>query len=538
VSPLPSRDRVPDYIAKGAHLALRQLNAAPEQRRARHLASEVGTPPAPGSPRVAILTPRDWAVHVQWEGMIAQALRLRGADVRFITCGGGLEICDRANVWESPPMPCSTCHRYVEGSLAAHGFEQTPIRDGWIDRDPEKEDAWVELDATPADQLLELESLGLPLGRLVDIPTKWFLMGSQLADDPLGNLTVRRFLRSARRVVRGLESALDRLQPDVVLLLNGLFFFEAVCWALCRQRGIDVVSYERGLIKDTLLFQRGSPACLPDVTDAWERWKGVPLTAEENAELDMYIEGRQHGRRTIDRFWGDARFERPDRKTPGRLVVLFPNLTWDSAVIGQEVAFARIQDWLLAAVDAMAARPDDELIIRIHPAEAKLPGKRTREPIGGFLAARYPVLPPNVHIIDATDPTSSYPLMASCDVGLVLTSTTGVELALQGKPVIVAGNTHYRGKGFTVDVSSPAQFQAALDSVLADPAPFAPDPELVRRYAYLFFFRTPVDSPGVEEHILGLARITVRDVDELKPGVDPSLDRICDGILHGASFMP
>ena len=88
---------------------------------------------------MTILTPRSWAAHVQWEAMIAQALRLRGAEVDFVTCGGGLEICDRANLWEAPPMPCRTCTRYVDASIDAHGFAATghgrglelaPIRPG------------------------------------------------------------------------------------------------------------------------------------------------------------------------------------------------------------------------------------------------------------------------------------------------------------------------------------------------------------------------------------------------------------------------
>ena len=33
--------------------------------------------------------------------------------------------------------------------------------------------------------------------------------------------------------------------------------------------------------------------------------------------------------------------------------------------------------------------------------------------------------------------------------------------------------------------------------------------------------------------MLGLARLTTTSLDELAPGVDPDLDRICDGILHG-----
>ena len=467
--------------------------------------------------------------------MIAQALRLRGADVRFITCGGGLEICDRSNVWEAPPMPCATCTRYVEGSVDAHGFERLALRAGW-QRDGAAD--WPELDATSHADLADLEDLGLPLGRLVDIPSKWFLMGTQVSNDPIGPVTVRRFLRSARQVARGLEHALDDLRPDVVLLLNGLFFFEAICWELCRRRGIDVVSYERGLIKETLVFRRGAPACLLDISEAWEHWKDIALTPAEDAELDEYLDQREHGKRTIDQFWGDAEFGTVARRARGRLVTLFTNLTWDSAVIGQELAFARIQDWLAAAIEAFAERPDDELIVRIHPAEAKLPGKNTREPIQTYIEQRFPTLPSNVRIIAATDPTSSYPLMLASDVGLVFTSTTGLELALRGKPVLVAGRTHYRDKGFTVDVASPEEFIVALDKALADPEALAPDVEMARRYAYLFFFRAPVASPGVEEHVLGLARITVKDLAELAPGHNASVDRICDGILDGGDFSP
>ena len=535
MSPLPRSDRLAEYGLKGVHLALRQVGQAPEQRTARHLAAQAPAAPPEGATRVAILTPRDWAAHVQWEGMIAQALRLRGADVRFITCGGGLEICDRANVWEGPPMPCSTCTRYVEGSIDAHDFDRVALRKGWQDDDPGD---WPEADATSAADLTDLEALGLPLGRLVDIPSKWFLMGSQLGDDPLGALTVRRFLRSARRVARGLEKTLDDLRPNVVLLLNGLFFFEAICWELCRRRGIDVVTYERGLIKETLVFRRGAPACMLDVSESWDRWKDVPLTPAEDAELDTYLQEREQGGRTIDRFWGDATFGSVARRRTGRLVTLFTNLTWDSAVIGQELAFPSIQEWLATAIEAFADRPDDELIVRIHPAEAKLPGKQTREPIRAFIDDRLPDLPPNVRIVDATDPTSSYPLMMASDAGLVFTSTTGLELAVRGKPVIVAGQTHYRGNGFTVDVSTPDEFAAALDKVLADPASLVPDIETARRYAYLFFFRAPVDSPGVEEHVLGLARITVRDLAELEPRRNQSVDRICDGILNRADFVP
>jgi hypothetical protein len=124
--------------------------------------------------------------------------------------------------------------------------------------------------------------------------------------------------------------------------------------------------------------------------------------------------------------------------------------------------------------------------------------------------------------------------MDASDVGLVFTSTAGLELALHDVPVIVAGQTHYRGKGFTVDVASPDEFQTALAAAVADPQAVAPDRDLARRYAYLFFFRAPIGAPYVEEHVPGLARITSPDLTELEPG-HAEVDRICDKILGAAS---
>ncbi len=537
MSPVPNRDRLNEYAVKAGQLGLRQIARAPEQVQARrlaaHAAERVG--PSAGGKRVTILTPRDWASHVQWEGMIAQALRLRGAQVSFVTCGGGLAICDRVNTYEGPPMPCRSCTRYVNDSIDAHGFTRIPLRDGWEQDDPGD---WPELDALGLQELFEVEHDGLPLGQLVSIPVRWFLMRSMLDDDPLAPLTTRRFLRSARRIAQGIDATLDRQAPDVVLLLNGLFLFESIASALCRRRGIDVVTYERAFLPDTLLFHRSQPENLYDVSGAWQTARSVALTPEEDAELDSYLRDRRVGRRTGDRYWVRARFESPGKTQGGRRAVLFTNLTWDSAVLGQEGGFASIHEWLTTAIDAFADRPDDELIVRIHPAEVKLAGKQTRESIGDYIATRYPVLPPNVQVIAATDTTSSYTLMEASDIGLVLTSTTGLELALHGTPVIVAGQTHYRDKGFTVDVTTPTELTATLAKALDDPSSCAPDTALARRYAYLFFFKAPVDAPGVEEHIPGLARITMADLAELEPGRNASVDRICDGILDGRDFGP
>ena len=103
----------------------------------------------------------------------------------FMTCGGGLEQCGRVNVHEGPPMPCATCSRYVDGSVDAHGFRRVGIREGWSLDDPGD---WPELDGMALDELLDVVEEGLPLGALVSIPVRWFLLASRIEDDPLAAL--------------------------------------------------------------------------------------------------------------------------------------------------------------------------------------------------------------------------------------------------------------------------------------------------------------------------------------------------------------
>ena len=118
------------------------------------------------------------------------------------------------------------------------------------------------------------------------------------------------------------------------------------------------------------------------------------------------------------------------------------------------------------------------------------------------------------------------------DAGLVFTSTSGLELALLGKPVIVAGLTHYRGKGFTVDADSRESHRTALDAIIRDPASAWPDVELARRYANLFFFDAVEQQPPVAEPIGGLARLTTTDPNDLLPGSHGGIDAACDRIFQ------
>jgi hypothetical protein len=109
-----------------------------------------------------------------------------------------------------------------------------------------------------------------------------------------------------------------------------------------------------------------------------------------------------------------------------------------------------------------------------------------------------PALPDHIHIIGPTDKINTYDLIEIADLALVYTTTVGVEAAMNGRPVIACGNTHYRKRGFTIDPDTWEEYFASLESVLGDLESHRLTEEQIARawnYGYRFFFEYPRPFP-------------------------------------------
>ena len=109
-----------------------------------------------------------------------------------------------------------------------------------------------------------------------------------------------------------------------------------------------------------------------------------------------------------------------------------------------------------------------------------------------------PEIPEHIHIIAATDKINTYDLIEIADLGLAYTTTVGMETAMNGIPVICCGQTHYRGRGFTIDPNTWDEYFAALERVLSDlPAHRLNEEQTAKawNYAYRFFFEYPRPFP-------------------------------------------
>jgi hypothetical protein len=469
-----------------------------------------------------VVTFRVWQNHAVVEMMLAGALRERGAHVSMLSCGGGLPFCSVGWARRSYPRPCDRCAHFTDKVAEASGLEHRRLADH-LPWGADARRAWDEPPAAGA----------IDYGRSGALTATWTLKTTQPEQVENGAAMLRDSAVTAAAVEEAFGRVLDEARPDVVLLTNGTLVEEDVMAKVARARGVRAVTYGYGIHEDSVMLSSAEePALEARNEELWAEVRDTPLTPEEDAWLDRIVAERERGSGTADYFGAAGDGPEELRRALGvpaaaRVVTLFTNLTWDSAALFKDVAFATTSDWVRHAVRVADANPELHLVVRVHPAEASA---GTQEPAAAAARAEFAELPPNVHVIEGHEPVNSYALVDASDTVLVYTSTVGMEAALRGRPVVVAGRTHYRGRGFTIDAETADEVTAAM---LGAEAPGPDRVALARRYAYAFFFRLMVPMPAlVRQAGWQFAHVTPGQID-LRPGADPYLDLICDRILDG-----
>lgn len=496
----------------------------------------------PSAHRILFLSMRGWSTHLAIETTLAHAVRLRGAEPVFVTCGGRLPICDVAPIHAAPPMPCHSCSSYATGAIEAAGFTPQTLT-SFIDVARLRAEARQRLNRLPDLASCEaFEETGQPLGQWVRTSVLWFLSRGTLNDDAETVRVYRLFLVSAVVLRQAFTAVLDKLQPKSVFLLNGSFFAERILCELATLRGTPCVRYEKGFMTDTILlgpWARGSDDLDPGA-QAWQDARAIPLDAAEVSEIEGYLDERVSGGRTHDNLWRQrevdvAAIEASLQLEPGRpKVTLFSNILWDSAIQDKDVAFPSMTHWLLEAIRWASTQRQIDLVVRIHPAEVRLANHVTRERMLDLISSAIPELPDNVRVVPPESIISSYALMRSSSIGLVYTSTIGLELATQGIPAVVAASTHFGMRGFTWDPPDAQAYWKTTERLLTDP-PSEYERHHLRslalRYAHMFFFRFHQPLRAVHEKARSRPTIVASTATAIAPGADSDLDRIADGII-------
>jgi hypothetical protein len=309
-------------------------------------------------------------------------------------------------------------------------------------------------------------------------------------------------LERNRQAGEAASALLDQARPDVALIPNGLVTELGMFYQAARSLQVSAVTYEFNDQREQIWLAQDDVVMHQNTDALWAARGALPLTDTELQKIRDFEAARSsariYGKGT--RLWQDLprqgqnalRLQLGLDERP--VLLLATNVLGDSLTLGRNVFAASMAEWIARTIQHLAANSEFQVVVRVHPGERLIHGPSLAAVIENAL----PVRPPHIHVIGPRETTNTYDLMELASAGLVYTTTVGMEMAMRGVPVIVAGNTHYRRRGFTLDPSTWDEYFNMLDDVMGDPHKRRLGQHQIQaawNYGYRFVFEYPHDFP-------------------------------------------
>lgn len=500
------------------------------------------------SPHILCYAPyTTWSIHSSRQVTILQALRLRGCSVSYITCDAAFSDCDitqQATGATSTRQSntCLTCQSSVAARLATWNM---PYR--WLGR-------WLypEDEAEAGKWVLDLSAHERPSARYKDwkigewvkssVHTHFRVNSLDMENEEIA-ATYGSYLFSGLLACKALSRLMDEEKPDAQLLFNGRMSTTRIALELAKQRGIRTICEERCPVVGRIrLFDNANCLSVDDTDALWDSWKDIPLSGEEIEELSAFLEKRWQGRLKDVAVFSQGMQSSSEALSqlglsPDRPIWVLFTSSMDETIDKprKEGLFPSHQEWVEATVEYVRNKPEIQLAIRVHPNAG---GKRALgrnaqdEEYYANLAQR---VPDNVQVIQGDNPVSSYTLAAVADVGLVWYSTIGLEMAAMGKSVVRAGRSWLAYADFMHSALQAQDYASLLDDMrnISAQGPNLESAARAWRFAYVWYYRQSIPFPLVRQPEWYVGEPAYENVEELQPGRDPELDRICDIFMNG-----
>jgi hypothetical protein len=412
------------------------------------------------------------AADIAW----ARALRQRGHHVSLVLCDQALPLCENKPLSSRDRWPelCDKCFYRGQATLDASGLPY---------------DLVARLAATPlsAEELKLLD--GLDFSYVVESSLYKYLRVGRLGQTVEEAEATGAIQQSCRTVAQA-ALILARQKPDRVIMSHGVYSTWAPALMVCNALRIPVAVYNKGKRRTTAVINWVDGQMDWDVSRAWEQIKETPLTVAQEERIREYLGTRvRHSGDALRYNFGEVEtreqfFQRFRLDPAKQTFVLFTNVLWDAASAQKEIAFRNAVDWVMETIAWFLQHPEIQLVVKIHPAEVVI---GTNQPFAREIARKFPQLPENIRIIEPSEKINSWTMTEVATAALVHTSTPGLEMPLAGVPSIIVSQTHYRGKGFTVDVTSREEYFHLLGHWRGSPIPRERMQALALRYAWLLF---------------------------------------------------
>lgn len=497
-----------------------------------------------GRDKILFWVPGGMSLMLHIEGAIAAALKLRGVEVHAIICDGPFRACIIREVTdgilvEQWHKTCAGCKNENSSVLEMMGIKYSYVGD-FVPENLRNE-LWKRAESVEWKSLENLSYDGVNIGKNVRSAIMRYLKGNSLSGY---EYIVREYAFSGLMVAAAATSAIKCISPSRIYMSHGTYVDWGPALQIALSHKIPVTAWMASYLKSRFYLRHVEDAVRIDFHNmshnAWGQCKNTALSSLQESRLDKFLENRYKRQITFDmrnikKFNGDIdslrkRFALSQGKPIWGVI---SHINWDAVSDYSPMAYENFDNWMLDTVRELINITDVQWLIKIHPAEA---WDNPESGIQKLIQRNFPSLPSHIRVISFDEDISPMDFFQIIDGSVTVYGTAGLESAIFGKPVILAGEAHYGGKGFTYDGLDPSTYKQLLRKAISLKLN-KEQYDLARRYAYCYFIQRQVPFPVVKDPDSNWWKFQFKKRHLLLPGKDPFIDFICERIVDGKDFI-
>lgn len=477
--------------------------------------------------------------------VISRALKLRGAEIIPMYCDGlqSVECNVFGGVWMKGDFEsnCKDCIQKSQSLWLHH--DKTALRlSDYVD-ETERQKVREFVSGLGVDEWPSYVDDDLPIGHWA---RNILINNETVADYRLVPNHQERGLAHVRNLLLlkiAYEKILDMQAPDRVVSNDSYYGMWALLEALCKRRGIPFYSHWP-VTKTRSAFACNGAAMDLDFSVAWPSFSKKKLSHKQKTRVKNWLDAASGSKGLIIDTASVGKHQNVDfdlgKIDPNKPVAIMPtNVIWDLAALDKQVVFDDMIDWIAQTIEWFRERPQYQLIIKPHPAEQYPQIPETIERVEVALAKLNIDMPGNVFLLSPKVNLTAYDFFPIASIGLVHTTSVGMEMAAAGMPVVTSGKSPYRGYGFTYDPANKEQYFAMLEELLSHNKCKLSDEMIELTYKFITFyqFHYYVDLGIATYDLKKPPELKIGRIEDIEPGKKPHLDYIVDSIIGGLPIV-
>jgi hypothetical protein len=492
--------------------------------------------------RVMFWSAGGMVIQTNLEAVIAASLKLRGHKVKMVLCDGVYKAC--AKRVDHPEVEirdwgkyCKSCIRQNSELLDKLGLEYSYISDH-ISADKVKE-LRLQSEKITFENYKKLSHNGMNHSNHLESAMMRHTRGGSY--DGLEEI-LREYAFTILVVAEASENSLKKFEPTKVYMSHGIYADWGPALSVVLKKNIPTTSYVCCYLNAHFYFgtiTNFKKTFLNIDNSSWEDFRKKELSEVQINRLHNFIERRylnnvsQDMKGLLKDFKGDKEFfyKKYDIDPQKPVWGVMTHINWDAVSDYFPMIHKNFDEWLYETVDEIRNIKDVQWLIKIHPSEIN------DNPLTGcqkFIEKNFPDLPSNVKVIKMDDDISPKDFYSLLDGAVTVMGTGGLELCMQGKPVILAGEAHYFNKGFTYDGKSKEHYRQLLREAKSIGKNSEEMTLLALKYAYIYFILKQIPLlPTIKDDLY----IDFEKLEHLYPGKNKFMDFICERIEDGGDFI-